>query len=52
MDLKCHPHIYVLYDENYITKDGIIHKLDYLHFDTLRKVFLFTITNKIANFFK
>lgn len=51
-DLKWHPHIHVLYAENYITKDGIIHKSDYLHFDALRKVFLFTITNKIVNFFK
>lgn len=51
-DLKWHPHIHVLYAENYITKDGIIHKSDYLHFDALRKVFLYTITSKIVNFFK
>ena len=29
-----------------------LHKSDYIHFDALRKVFLFTITNKIVNFFK
>ena len=50
-DLKWHPHIHVLYAENYITKDGIVHKSDYLHFNSLRKVFLYTITNKIVNFF-
>lgn len=51
-DLKWHPHIHVLYAENYLTKDGIIHKSDYLHFNALRKVFLYTITNKIIDFFK
>ena len=51
-DLKWHPHIHVLYAESYLTKDGVIHKYDYLHFDALRKIFLYQLTNGIVKFFK
>lgn len=40
-DLKWHPHVHVLFAENYMNKDGELKKYDFISFDFIRKAFLF-----------
>lgn len=47
-DMKRHPHIHVLYAENFLRKDGTLGKFYYLAFEAIRKRFLYTILNLMS----
>lgn len=44
-DMKRHPHIHVLYAEKFMRQDGTLGNFYYLHFEAIRKRFLYTILN-------
>ena len=50
-DLKRHPHIHAIFCESYMDKNGELHKFDYLHFDFIRKAFLFNLIKTMRKFY-
>lgn len=51
-DLKWHPHIHALVAEKFIDKDGKLHNFNYFHFNSIRKIFMFTLFNKVRYYYK